>query len=133
MSGSPPTPLRGEQHKNAILTAGDIPEIRKMYRGGWKYKEIAADLGVAEETVRHVLVGKTWSHIPDPDGPIVMARRGPQSDECANTKLDWASVRAIRAGHAAGKSYTELAAEFGVARPTIAGIVKLRQWKENKP
>jgi predicted transcriptional regulator len=129
-SGSPPVALRGEQSKNARLTEADIPEIRKMYRAGWKYKEIAADLGVVEETIRHVLIGKTWTHIPDPDGPIVMQRRGPQSDECANTKLDWASVRAIRAGHAAGKSYSELASEFGVAKPTIAGIVKGRQWKE---
>ena len=84
----------------------------------------------SEEAIRHVLIGKTWSHVPDPDGPLVMRRKGPASDACALTKLDWGSVAAIRKGHAAGRSYGTLAKEFGVSKCTIRDIVKGRTWRE---
>jgi hypothetical protein len=131
LSGSPPPPPRGDNHHNARLTAADVPEIRRMYRDGFMYKEIAIEFDVSEETIRHVLIGETWSHVPDPDGPIVMRRHGPGSDSASNTKLDWGSVRAIRAGHAAGRSYRKLGAEFGVDRCTIRDIIKGRTWRES--
>lgn len=126
-----PVPKRGSAHHEAVLTEADIPEIRRMYREGFRYKEIAGDLGVAEETIRHVLIGETWRHVPDPDGPITM-RKGPDSDAAGNTKLDWATVRQIRAEHGAGKSYAMLAEEHGVSKCTVRDIIVGRTWKEGR-
>ena len=109
-----------------MLREVDIPEIRRMYRDGFMYKEIATTFECSEEAIRHVLIGKTWSHIPDPDGPLVMRRKGPASDACRLTKLDWATVDAIRKGHAAGRSYRKLGDEFGVNYCTVRDIVKRR-------
>lgn len=131
LSGSPPPPPRGETHHNARLTEADIPEVRRMYRDGFMYHEIALEFAVSPETIRHVLIGETWSHVVDPDGPIVMRRHGPDSDSASNTKLNRGSVRAIRAGHAAGRSYRELGAEFGVNYCTIRDIIKGRTWRES--
>jgi hypothetical protein len=124
-----PVPKRGEAHPHARLNAEMVREIRASYRAGFRYQEIAADLGVSPEAVRHVLTGKTWRHVADPLGPIVM-RRGPDPDAAPLTRLDREAVAAIRAGKAAGRSYRELAREHGVNRCTIRGIVKGRTWKD---
>jgi hypothetical protein len=131
LSGSPPPPPRGDVHPHAVLTAADIPEIRAEYRAGFRIDEIAEERGADPETIRQVLVGKTWSHIPDPLGPIVM-RRGPDPESSPRTKLDWDAVWAIRRGRAAGRSYAELAAEHGVDKGTIRDIVKGRTWREDR-
>ena len=127
-SGRPPVTRRGEDRPNAVLAAADIPEIRKMYRDGFTYREIAIEFGASEETIRKVLTGQAWSHILDPLGPITMRpSRGP--GEGANTRLDWETVATIRAGHAAGQSYRQLAAEHDCNWATIRDIIKGRTWK----
>jgi hypothetical protein len=123
-----PVPKRGEAHPNARLNAEMVREIRASYRAGFRYQEIAADLGVSPETVRNVLIGRTWSHVADPLGPIVM-RRGPESDAASLTRLDWDAVAAIRAGRSAGRTYDELARQHGVSKCTIRDIIKGRTWR----
>jgi hypothetical protein len=129
LSANLPPPRRGDTNHNAVLAEADIPGIRAEYRAGFNYKEIADARGVSHETVRHVLTGETWSHVPDPDGPIVMRRKGPDSDSAARTILDWEAVDAIRAGHAAGRSRAELAREHGCSKCTIRDIIKGRTWR----
>jgi hypothetical protein len=126
-----PPRLAGEAKGNARLTEESVREIRRLYREGWGYREIAADLEVSDEAVRHVLIGHTWSHVPDPYGPIVMRRRGPGSEWSPRARLDWETVRAIRKGHAAGRSYRQLAAESGISDGAIRNIIKGRTWKED--
>jgi DNA invertase Pin-like site-specific DNA recombinase len=113
------------------LKAADIPEIRRLYREGWPYKEIATEMGVSDEAIRHVLLGRTWSHIQDPSGPIVMRRRGPDSEWSPRAKLDRETVRAIRSGHAAGSSYAALARQFAISKCAIRDIIKGRTWKDD--
>lgn len=125
-SGSPPVPRRGSEHFLAVLTEDDIPVIRAMYRAGFRYKEIASD-----ETIRKVLVGETWAHVPDPLGPIAM-RAGPESDAAGMTKLDWETVDQIRTERAAGKSYAQIAAGKGVSKCTVRDIVKGRTWRADR-
>jgi hypothetical protein len=128
-SGSPPPPPRGETHPNAVLTEADIPEIRRMYRDGFMHAEIAVEFGCDGETIRHVLTGRSWSHVPDPEGPIVMRPKGPERGGGAKARLDWSIAKAIRDGHKRGRSYRELAAESGCSKETVADIVKGRTWR----
>jgi predicted DNA-binding protein YlxM (UPF0122 family) len=126
---TPPPMLRGSNKGVSVLTESQIPEIRRMYRDGWRYKEIAADIGVSEEAVRQVLIGKTWSHVPDPEGLIVMRRKGPDSDSAPKTKLDWETVETIRRQHADGLSYGEIALAHDISKCTVRDIIKGRTWK----
>jgi len=62
--------------RGVVLTPGAIPEIRQKYRSGMTAKAIASQYDVAQITIYAVLAGKTWRHVPDPDGPVVMRRIG---------------------------------------------------------
>ncbi len=55
---------RGSRHPGAKLTEADIPEIRKLRRSGVSPFKIAAQFGVCYGTIRHVVIGKYWSHVP---------------------------------------------------------------------
>jgi hypothetical protein len=127
---TPPPAPSGDAHPHARLRAADIPAIRAAYRAGVPAQVLARGYGVSESTVENVLNGKTWGHVPDPEGPIGPLRRGPSSESAPNTFLDWGTVEAIRAAYAAGGgSYRELGREYGVSRITIRDIVKGRTWR----
>ncbi len=126
---SPPPVLYGSARPIAVLTEEDIPHIRRMYRTGWPYKDIADDFGVSEDCVRHVLIGKTWSHVIDPDGPVVMRHAGPDSEGSPRAKLDWETVAIIRRERTEGLSYRQIAARHDIDRCTVRDIAKRRTWK----
>ncbi len=127
--GPPPPMLRGSAKGISVLTEEQIPEIRRMYREGWPYKDIAVDLGVSEEAIRHVLIGRTWSHVIDPQGPLVMRHRGPDSESAPRSKLDWETVAEIRRLHADGKTYRQIAEQLGVNQCTVRDVCVYRTWK----
>jgi hypothetical protein len=128
---SPPPAPHGDHHPHARLTTADIPEIRRMARAGIPAQVIARGYDVDEGVIENVCAGRTWRHVPDPEGPgPIRLRRGPTSEASPLARLDWEAVRAIRAGKAAGRSYRELAREHGVNRCTIRDIVKGRTWKD---
>jgi hypothetical protein len=131
-SGSPPPAPYGDSHPHAILTEADIPEIRRLYRDGLGYTEIADMMDMSEEAVRHVLVGKTWAHVPDPGGPIIMRAKGPSSEESPLAKLDWDLVREIRARLKDGRTCREVVEDLQlpVSICAIRDIWKNRTWKQ---
>jgi len=61
--------------RRVVLTPAAVTEIRQKYRTGMSTMAIASQYGVCCSAIHAVLTGKTWHHVPDPDGPIVM--RGP--------------------------------------------------------
>ncbi len=126
-----PKPRYGTDHDNAVLTPRKVQEIRRLYRDGWNYWEIADAMGCSEEAARHVLIGKTWRHVPDPLGPIVMRTRGPGKGGGINARLDWDTAREIRQAHVAGDSYATLAERYGVNKCTVRDIIKERTWRED--
>jgi hypothetical protein len=125
-----PRTLRGEAHPFAVLTADDIPRIRDLYRAGLGYKEVAEKLGVSAECVRHVLIGETWAHVPDPLGPVVMRGKGCRdSEDGPLARLDWPTVAKIREQLVAGVPRLEVARRFGVSKGTVQDIIHKRTWK----
>jgi hypothetical protein len=53
----------GEAHPNAKLTADQVREIRTLHREGIRYPELAARFGVGWDTVRRIVIRRTWKHI----------------------------------------------------------------------
>lgn len=56
------------------------------------------------------------------------ARAAQKATEQHGGKLNPERVREIRRRHAAGETAAALAREFGVARPTVTGVVQRRYW-----
>jgi hypothetical protein len=52
---------RGESHGRAVLTAGDLAEVRRLRAAGATYKIIASKFSVNKSTVRRAIVGETWA------------------------------------------------------------------------
>jgi hypothetical protein len=128
-----PSARRGERLRYARLNSQDIPIIREHYRAGVTYTEIADRLGVSSETVRLVLVGRTWSHVPDPLGPIKMRRKGPTSEECPRSILDWEKVREIRRLWTdEGMPCRVIAERFGVHCITVVDVLRGKTWREGE-
>ena len=56
--------VRGENHPFAALTESDVHDIRVMRAAGEVYTSIARIKGVNKWTIRDVIKGKTWRHVP---------------------------------------------------------------------
>ncbi|MFI2300172.1 hypothetical protein ACH5AL_15215 [Actinacidiphila glaucinigra] len=55
---------RGEKNGQAVLTADQVQEIRRLIRRGVPGKSIAAQYGVSKGTVSAIKVGKVWGWLP---------------------------------------------------------------------
>ncbi len=57
---------KGENSPRALLTEAQVLAIRGIYRPktrGLGYRSLAAKYGVADSTMRSIIIGKTWQHI----------------------------------------------------------------------
>jgi hypothetical protein len=51
--------------RNVKLNPQAVTEIRQLISGGARQKEVAARFGVTEGTVRYVISGRGWKHVPE--------------------------------------------------------------------
>ena len=54
---------RGELAHNAVLTETIVREIRARVAAGEAQRAVARRLGIARDTLRHVVRGDTWAHV----------------------------------------------------------------------
>jgi len=59
-----PSRARGSAHWQAKLTEKDIPRIRELRASGGSILRLARAYGVTPPTIRNVLTGVTWKHVP---------------------------------------------------------------------
>lgn len=59
---------KGERNPRAILDNNDVRQILLLHQAGKTQTSIARHFGVARRTVRNILNGQKWTHIPRP-GP----------------------------------------------------------------
>jgi DNA-directed RNA polymerase specialized sigma24 family protein len=57
-----PSATLGSANHNAKLDAEQVAEMRSRHADGVAYKELAADYGVAPNTVRRIVRGQRWRH-----------------------------------------------------------------------
>ena len=55
---------RGMRHPHAILTDGQVKEIRERVRSGEVQRHIAASMGIDFRTLNAVATRKSWGHLP---------------------------------------------------------------------
>ena len=78
----------------------------------------------AHQTVPHLMV-----HHGDRNGSRTKPERLWRGEKNANSKLREADVRAIRSLHDGGKTYREIAAQYGVSFPLIGYICRRDIWR----
>jgi hypothetical protein len=55
----------GERHGSAVLTETQVREIRALHSiGAYSQRGLARRYGVTQDTVRALLFGRTWRHVP---------------------------------------------------------------------
>jgi hypothetical protein len=127
----PPAP-RGDDHPLAALSEADVQPIREMYRAGFPFQEIADRYHVHEETIRNLLVGNTWSHVPDPHGPLIMRKKGPSSEDAPLSRLTQIEADEIRGHVAAGMEVRVVARLYDVSPSTVRDIARGRTWRGDR-
>jgi hypothetical protein len=64
---SPPgesVPLDDETYPKAKLTPATVQKMRKRFRQGARYKQLAAEFGVSVPSTHKAVHGRTWKHVP---------------------------------------------------------------------
>ncbi len=116
---------RGENSPVAKLTNEQCQEIIRRNLAGERHKALAEEFNVSAATVSKLVRGVRWSGLPGPRRTT--SRRDGAGNHLA--KLTEAKVRKIRLAHAAGKSFRQLAAQYGVAASSIHAVTQGRTWK----
>ena len=108
----PNTP-QGSANRSSKLTEEDVIAIRKDTR---PYKEVAAEYGVHWQTIKEIIKGNEWKHLPSATNQKPDRRR----------KLTENDVRLIRKDT---RHVTDIAAYYGVSRVTIDLVLQRKTWK----
>ena len=113
---SPGTWQKGEQRPGAVLTAGDVREMRRQSRAGASLSEVAAMAGVSYSSARMAVRGETWQHLTDE--PPVAGRRNKVGNARAYRLARAEEARRVRSLADQGYSLAEIATQLDVTRHT---------------
>ncbi len=109
----------GERLPQSILTEAQVRNILIDPRPN---SRIAADYGVASQTIASIKNKDSWQHITDVD-PVKAKRVSPRKG--VSDKITPEIVRDIRSGKETGK---QLAEKYGITQQTVCDIRKRRSW-----
>jgi DNA-binding MarR family transcriptional regulator len=111
----------------AKLDEIDVLKIRRMAAQGVRPRAIAKKYKVKDNTIRDIIRGRTWSHVPEADpeyraAPLMGSRTN-------NAKLTEGQVRSILIALDQGAVANDLARKYGVDASIITGIRHGKIWK----
>ncbi len=106
---------RGTQAGSAKLKDTDVLDIRRRYAEGISASRIAKDSSLANSTVRKIIIGLTWKHLPD---AIEKTRNSFRSDS---------EIRKIRDLFKRGYKPNDIACKLDVPRSTVYHIATRRR------
>lgn len=119
----------GVAHGKTTLSEQDVITIRGLARHT-STVELAHRYGVTDATIRNIIYGATWSHVP---GAIqrgtrkrISAARGSGHFKARITEDD---VRLIRQLHSQGESHAALSRRFGLTKSGIKQVIYRVSWK----
>lgn len=110
--------VRGEAAGRSIITENQARQIRLLASRGVGRRELSNKFGIAYNSITAVITGKSWSHV---GGKL---RRMPR----ASSKLTEPDVKMIKILLKQGKTQSEVASIFGIARCSVSAIKTGRNW-----
>lgn len=99
---------RGEKQNLAKLTDAKVLEIRHRYANGESQKKLGQAFGVAQNTVSHIVIGETWTHV---GGPIFTPK--------VKQKIFDSELLEIQRRVRGGESRASVARSFGITPAAI--------------
>lgn len=127
----------GEEHPNSKLYVEEVKAIRRRYAAGGEgntIRELAKEFVINKNTIRSIVYGLSWKHVPfDGLDPVIEDRRCGVHHHCVKlTELD---IKAIRTRYRRSCRYNggaALAKEYGCSFSTIIRIATHQTWKRLK-
>src|SRR5690625_263691 len=116
---------RGEEAPWSRLREVDVLQMRKAY---WyeaiPLRELSKQYGIGQMTVRDVVQGVNWSHLPMPPSGVqrVRERRTERGERHPRAKLTDEEVRAIRAERKKGTTYDAIAQMYNTCASNVRSI-----------
>lgn len=141
-------PHYGEQNASAKIGPNEVELIRqRRAEDNATLAEIAREFGLSVPTVFSIVTLRTWLHVKTPWDDFLRQSRSEIASRAhvgkggnhinhhkgaANSasKLTADQVREIRKLNTEGKSYSILAAQFGVSKSQVANIITRRLWSD---
>lgn len=122
--------LHGSDNPQATLVGDQVIEIRRRYADGETQAALGVEFGVAQTTIRDIVLGHTWAHLPVTPPPFPRRTRARGSHH-GSAILTENAVREIRASFA-NRSATvkELATKHGVHVKTIYLALSRKRWAD---
>lgn len=139
------TQVQGIGCHQAKLTEREVEIVRRLHLAGYTYHAIGREFGMIYNTIRSIVQGKTWRHVPsspdwDEDAPDYLARvagiegrplrkRPPPIGETnPKCKLRAVDVPTILRLCREGMPQNAVARRYGVSPNAIGSIVKGKSW-----
>lgn len=116
---------RGEANNLARLTETQVLNVRRRYASGEKVPALADEYGVTSDCIRRIVRGQNWSHLPTVE-PRIPNSGGERS---SHARLTWDTVASLRADNAAGLTYGELTAKYGISESAVSMVIRGLRWK----
>ncbi len=116
--------LRGGSAGKAVLSDRQAQNIRRAFLAGARSVDLARKYRVSFGTIAKILGNRSYV-----DREYSPAYGRPIGEKLWNAKLSAEQVREIRAAAAAGSTYSELEARFGVTRAPLHRIVNRKSWR----
>lgn len=114
---------RGKRCASAKLTEAQVVEILAASAAGEAGHRLATRFGVSKASISRILSGKQQPGLAAP------TREGrPRGERVHGAKLTEMQVAEAFARSAAGEMGKDIAARFGVSRPTISQILSGKRW-----
>lgn len=63
ISARHPEIRRGEMNGRAVLTEGDVAQIRAALRDGWRQQDLAVQFGISKSLVSEIKRDRVWKHV----------------------------------------------------------------------
>jgi NUMOD4 motif-containing protein len=118
-----PDKLKGERNNNAVLTDAAVEEIRRVCVVGSRVNraEMATKFGVSEGSIRFVVTGWTWKHLPTAVKTVVL--RGETSPSCKFSDATIVEIRKAYKSRTPGSTYNDVAREFHCSPSLVCQVV----------
>lgn len=118
----------GSGKTNEKLTEAIVLSIRGRYAEGETLEVLAADTGIAFQTVSKIVRGRAWVHVGGPITTAARTKNGVKGSKNHNAKVTEEIVHAIRWMAAEGISHRIIADQHKLSPGHVGDIVQGKRW-----
>lgn len=115
---APKIVVRGEMSGTATLTESQVMEIRRRAARGERLSDIGAIFGKSRMTIRGIVVGASWKHLP------VLGYKPNSKHKKSKSSISESDVEAVLAMRSSGMKMTDIAKQTGLAYHVVRYAVR---------